>query len=184
LNFVDCPKWLAFALAFLAMDFAVWAQHLALHRVPLFWRFHRLHHADIVMDVSTALRFHPLEILASLAFKAALVMALGVPPAAALTFEVVLGAGALLTHANIALPPWLERTFRLALITPALHLIHHSPNPIETNSNFGFSTNIWDRMFGSYRSAPLAPESVIGLEDWRGEKDQRLSAMLTNPFTR
>jgi sterol desaturase/sphingolipid hydroxylase (fatty acid hydroxylase superfamily) len=183
-NLFDLPFWLAILLAVVAMDFAIWAQHLILHRVPYLWRLHRVHHYDTVMDVSTALRFHPLEIMVSLMFKAGLVLALGAPPIGVIAFEVILGAGALFTHANIALSPKWERTLRFAFITPALHLIHHSPNPIETNSNFGFSTNIWDRIFGTYRARPLAEVPVIGLEDWRDERDQSLKAMLGNPFTR
>jgi sterol desaturase/sphingolipid hydroxylase (fatty acid hydroxylase superfamily) len=181
-NHVDLPDWLALVLAVLAMDFAVWAQHLLLHRVPLLWRLHRVHHSDTIMDVTTALRFHPFEIVASLFFKAALVLALGSPPAAAIAFEIILGAGALFTHANIALPKALEPVLRSALITPALHLIHHSPNPLETNSNFGFSTNIWDRLFGTYCAFPMAEAPMIGLEDWRGDSDLGLKAMLANPF--
>jgi sterol desaturase/sphingolipid hydroxylase (fatty acid hydroxylase superfamily) len=182
LNFVALPSWLAFAIALLALDFAVWAQHLILHRVPFLWRLHRVHHGDTAMDISTALRFHPFEILASLAFKAAIVALLGAPAQAAFVFEIILGAGALFSHANILVPHWLERPLRLVLITPALHLIHHSPNPIETNANFGFSTSLWDRLFGTYRSTALPGEERIGLEDWRAPSDQTLKSMLGNPF--
>jgi sterol desaturase/sphingolipid hydroxylase (fatty acid hydroxylase superfamily) len=183
-NLFDFPLWLAVLLAVVVMDFALWAQHLVLHRVPFLWRLHRVHHCDTVMDVSTALRFHPFEILASLMFKAGLVLALGAPSIAVIAFEVILGAGALFTHANIALSPKWERALRFAFITPALHLIHHSPNPVETNSNFGFSTNIWDRIFRTYRAQPLAEVPIVGLEQWRDDKDQSLKAMLGNPFTR
>jgi sterol desaturase/sphingolipid hydroxylase (fatty acid hydroxylase superfamily) len=182
LNLVALPYWLAFGLALLVLDFAVWAQHLVLHRVPFLWRLHRVHHGDIAMDISTALRFHPFEILASLAFKAAIVALLGAPAQAAFVFEIILGAGALFSHANIALPTWLERRLRWVLITPAVHLIHHSPNSIDTNSNFGFSTSLWDRLFGTYRDARVPDEDRIGLEDWRTPQDQRLPAMLVNPF--
>jgi sterol desaturase/sphingolipid hydroxylase (fatty acid hydroxylase superfamily) len=182
LNQVALPDWMAFALALLGLDFAVWAQHLILHRVPFLWRLHRVHHGDIAMDISTALRFHPFEIVASLAFKAAIVALLGAPAGAAFVFEIILGAGALFSHANIAIPHWLERPLRWIIITPALHLIHHSPNPIETNSNFGFSTSLWDRLFGTYRSTRLAGEERIGLEDWRAPRDQTLPALLANPF--
>jgi sterol desaturase/sphingolipid hydroxylase (fatty acid hydroxylase superfamily) len=182
LNQLALPGWLAFIFALLVLDFAVWAQHLVLHRVPILWRLHRVHHGDTVMDVSTALRFHPFEIVASLAFKAAVVALLGAPAQAAFVFEIILGAGALFSHANIALPNWLERPLRWVLITPALHLIHHSPNPLETNANFGFSTSLWDRLFGTYRDTRLTDDDRIGLEDWRAPTDQTLPAMLTNPF--
>jgi sterol desaturase/sphingolipid hydroxylase (fatty acid hydroxylase superfamily) len=181
-NAVSAPTWVAIFISFFALDFAVWAQHLVMHHVPFLWRLHRVHHGDTLMDVSTGLRFHPFEILVSLGFKAAMVMALGAPAIAVFFFEIALGAGSLFTHANIALPKWLERPLRWVLVTPALHLIHHSPNPLETNSNFGFSFNMWDRLFGTYRDAPLSGEGLIGLENWRGPADQTLAAMLTNPF--
>jgi sterol desaturase/sphingolipid hydroxylase (fatty acid hydroxylase superfamily) len=181
-NLVSMPSWFAIIVSFLVLDFAIWGQHLVLHRAPLLWRLHRVHHSDTVMDVSTALRFHPFEILASLAFKVTIIMLLGAPPQAVLAFEIILGAGALFTHANIALPPWLERSLRLLFVTPALHMIHHSPNPNETNSNFGFSFNFWDRMFGTYRNVRLVGEIEVGLEDWRSPKDQTLVALLSNPW--
>jgi sterol desaturase/sphingolipid hydroxylase (fatty acid hydroxylase superfamily) len=182
-NLVSAPIWLAIIVSFLLLDFAIWAQHMLLHRVPFLWRLHRVHHGDTVMDVSTALRFHPFEILASLAYKAAIVVLLGAPAVAVLMFEMALGAGALFTHANIALPKGLERTMRYLFITPSLHLIHHSPNPVETNSNFGFSFNFWDRAFGTYRAARLnGDDNHIGLKNWRGPRDQTLGAMLVNPF--
>jgi sterol desaturase/sphingolipid hydroxylase (fatty acid hydroxylase superfamily) len=181
-NLIELPQWLAFVLAFLLLDFAIWAQHLVLHRLPWLWRLHRVHHCDTAMDVSTAFRFHPVEIFASLAFKVALVLLLGAPAGAVIAFEIVLGAGALFTHANLAIPQRLEPVLRLALITPALHVIHHSPNPIETNSNYGFSFNFWDRLFGTYRPVRLEQDGDIGLEDWRANNDQTLPAMLANPF--
>lgn len=181
-NILDCPLWLAIGLSLVATDFAVWGQHVVLHAVPFLWRLHRVHHGDITMDVTTALRFHPLEILASLAFKVGVIVALGAPPVAAFAFEFILGAGALFSHANLALPAWLERSLRLVIITPALHLIHHSPNLPETNSNFGFSLSIWDRLFGTYRGERLVQSDDVGLEDWRTDSDQSLRAMLVNPF--
>jgi sterol desaturase/sphingolipid hydroxylase (fatty acid hydroxylase superfamily) len=181
-NITGAPPWVAVIISFFLMDFAIWAQHLVLHKVPFLWRLHRVHHGDTVMDVTTALRFHPFEILASLAFKVVLVAALGAPPHAVFVFEMVLGAGALFTHANMALPRWLERTMRLVLITPTLHLIHHSPNPLETNSNFGFSFSFWDRLFGTFRGARIEPDNRIGLEEWRTPADQSLGQMLLNPF--
>ncbi len=181
-NVIAIPVWIAALVSFLALDLAIWAQHMVLHKVPFLWRLHRVHHCDTIMDVSTALRFHPFEILVSLAFKAAIIAALGAPAIAVLAFEIALGAGALFTHANIALPPWLERSLRFVLITPSLHVIHHSPNPLETNSNFGFSFSFWDRIFGTYRAVRLEPDGPIGLENWRGVRDQTFPAMLANPF--
>ncbi|MCE2892254.1 MAG: sterol desaturase family protein [Hyphomonadaceae bacterium] len=169
---------------FLILDFAVWGQHVLSHKIPFLWRLHRLHHCDVVMDVTTALRFHPFEIVASLIFKGSIVALLGAPPALVFAFELVLGAGALFTHANIALPNRLDRLLRWALVTPAMHLIHHNPNPVATNSNYGFSFSIWDRLFGTYRAdGPELPSgAAIGLERWRSPQDQTLKAMVLNPF--
>ena len=181
-NLFSFPKWLAIGLSFFVLDLAIWGQHWALHHLPFLWRLHRVHHGDTIMDVSTAFRFHPFEILTSLAFKAAIIISIGAPPVAVLVFEIALGAGALFTHANIALPHWLERWLRFALVTPALHLIHHSPNLLETNCNFGFSFNFWDRLFGTFRATPMLPNGPIGLETRRGDADQKLSHMLVDPF--
>jgi sterol desaturase/sphingolipid hydroxylase (fatty acid hydroxylase superfamily) len=170
----------------LILDFAVWGQHVLSHKIPFFWRLHRLHHSDVVMDVTTALRFHPFEIIASLIFKASIVALLGAPPALVFAFELTLGAGAMFTHANIALPKALDSTLRLLFVTPAMHLIHHNPNPVATNSNYGFSFSFWDRLFGTYRAdapLPALPSGLdIGLEDWRGQQDQTLKAMVMSPF--
>jgi sterol desaturase/sphingolipid hydroxylase (fatty acid hydroxylase superfamily) len=181
-NFITIQSWLAIGFSFLALDFAIWVQHLALHRVPFLWRLHRVHHSDIAMDVTTALRFHPFEILASLGYKVMLITALGAPPEAVLAFEMILGAGALFTHANIALPRWLEQPLRYLVVTPALHLIHHSPNPLDTNSNFGFSFSAWDRIFGTFRSERLGADTRVGLESWRTPQDQTLGALFFNPL--
>jgi sterol desaturase/sphingolipid hydroxylase (fatty acid hydroxylase superfamily) len=179
---VAVPSWVAALASFLILDFAIWAQHMAMHHVPFLWRMHRVHHYDTIMDISTALRFHPFEILASLAFKISIILILGAPALAVVAFEIVLSAGALFTHANIAMPGRLETRLRLVFVTPALHLIHHSPDPIETNSNFGFSFSFWDRIFGTYRPLRLDANGPIGLESWRSRSDQTLPALLINPF--
>lgn len=171
--------WIA---CFLILDFAVWGQHVLSHKVPFLWRMHRLHHSDVVMDVTTALRFHPLEILASLIFKAGVVALLGAPPVLVFAFELVLGAGALFTHANIELPKPMDKALRGIFVTPAMHLIHHNPDPKATNSNYGFSFSIWDRLFRTYRGHCPASCSDIGLEEWRNPRDQTLKAMVLNPF--
>jgi sterol desaturase/sphingolipid hydroxylase (fatty acid hydroxylase superfamily) len=174
----------AIIICFLLLDFSVWAQHVLSHKVPFLWRFHRVHHSDIAMDVTTALRFHPGEILASLAYKTAIILVLGAPPLVAFAFEVALGAGAIFTHANVKLPTKLDNALRLLVVTPAMHLIHHSPDPQNTNSNYGFSFSLWDRLFRTYRAAPAPSESLelIGLEQWRNAPDQSLRALLVNPI--
>ncbi len=183
-NWLDLSGLWVWVGCFLILDFAVWGQHVLSHKIPFFWRLHRLHHCDVVMDVTTALRFHPFEISASLIFKGSVVALLGAPPALVFAFELVLGAGALFTHANIALPKPLDTALRWVFVTPAMHLIHHNPNPVATNSNYGFSFAIWDRLFGTYRAdAPELPSGVaIGLERWRSPQDQTLKAMVLNPF--
>ncbi|MCO6417001.1 sterol desaturase family protein [Siccirubricoccus sp. KC 17139] len=179
------PLWLALPVALLALDLLIYAQHRVSHAVPLLWRLHRVHHADPSVDATTALRFHPLEILLSMALKMAAVVALGAPPVAVLAFEVLLNATAMFNHAAIRLPPRLERALRLVLVTPEMHRTHHSEVPAETDSCFGFCLPWWDRLFGSYRAAPAAGEAVvIGLPGWRAEAEQRLDRLLLQPFRR
>lgn len=140
--------------AFVILDFAVWLQHLASHKIPVFWRIHRMHHADAEVDVSTALRFHPAEILLSFVWKGAVILALGAPVEAVLVFEIVLNGAAVFNHANASLPRWLDRVLRLAIVTPDMHRVHHSVRPEETDSNYGFNLSFWDRLFGTYVPQP------------------------------
>lgn len=147
-------------LTFVLLDFAVWFQHWASHKVPLFWRIHRMHHADAEVDVSTALRFHPVEILLSFLWKGAVILALGGPAEAVLVFEIVLNGAAIFNHANAALPRWGDRILRLVIVTPDMHRVHHSVLPDETDSNYGFNLSIWDRLFGTY-----VPQPRLGHED-------------------
>ncbi len=184
-NLLDWPLWLEFVLAILVLDLAIWVQHLVTHKVPLFWRFHRVHHADRDFDVTTALRFHPVEIIASAAFKVGLVYVLGPAALAVLVFEVLLNATAMFNHANLALPRWLDRLVRLVLVTPDMHRVHHSVHELEHNSNFGFALSVWDRLFGTYRPQPVGDHQTmaIGL-GWQDDKPMRLGWMLTLPFRR
>ncbi|MCU0827919.1 MAG: sterol desaturase family protein [Tabrizicola sp.] len=184
-NRLDWPVWLEVALAILLLDFAIWAQHLVTHKVPLFWRFHRVHHSDRDFDVTTALRFHPVEIVASAALKVGLVYLLGPSVLAVLLFELLLNASAMFNHANLALPRWLDRPVRLVLVTPDMHRVHHSVHREEHDSNYGFALSIWDRLFRTYRPQPKGDHETmpIGLE-WRDDRPQRLGWMLTLPFRR
>ncbi|MHA7774024.1 sterol desaturase family protein [Roseibium sp. M-1] len=145
---------LAGLLAFLILDLAVWFQHLASHKVPLFWRIHRVHHADSEVDATTALRFHPAEILASFIWKGLVIVALGGPVEAVLIFEIVLNGSAVFGHANVRLPERLDRVLRVIIVTPDMHRIHHSVIRRETDSNYGFYLSIWDRLFGTYTQDP------------------------------
>lgn len=181
-NLVPVPGWAVFALTLLVMDLAVWLQHRAMHAVPALWLLHRVHHSDTAMDVTTGLRFHPIEIVISLVWKAAVAVALGAPPEALLAYEVLLNALSLFTHANITLPGWLDRSMRQAFATPAFHLVHHSPRPEETNSNFANALTVWDRLAGTWRDAAALPDPGLGLDEFRARADQTLLALLRQPL--
>jgi sterol desaturase/sphingolipid hydroxylase (fatty acid hydroxylase superfamily) len=182
LPLLGVPGWAAVPVTLLALDLLIYAQHRATHAVPALWRLHRVHHADPALDATTGLRFHPVEILLSMALKLAAVVALGAPPAAVLAFEVLLNATAMFNHAAIRLPPRLERLLRLVVVTPEMHRTHHSEVPAETDSCFGFCLPWWDRLFGSYRAEPAAGEAVvIGVAGWRAPTQQRLDRLLLQP---
>jgi len=153
------------------------------HAVPALWRLHRMHHADLEFDVTTGLRFHPVEILLSMGIKLAMVMALGPPAVAVLIFEVLLNATAMFNHSNIRLPMLVDRFLRLIVVTPDMHRVHHSVIPEETNSNFGFNLPWWDRLLGTYKAQPKAghEEMSIGIEQFRTTRDLWLDRMLVQP---
>ena len=162
---------------------SIWLQHLITHKVPLFWRFHRMHHADRDMDVTTALRFHPVEILASMALKIALIYGLGPHAVAVVVFEILLNGTALFNHANLRLPGAVDRIVRLILVTPDMHRVHHSVLRAEHDSNYGFALSVWDRIFRTYRGQPAAGHSAmkVGLQ-WQDEKPAKLGWSLWLPF--
>jgi len=184
-NRLDWPAWLEIGLAVLILDLAIWAQHLVTHKVPLFWRFHRVHHADRDMDVTTAVRFHPVEIAASMGLKIGLIYLLGPAALAVLFFEVLLNGTALFNHANLALPRGLDRVVRQVLVTPDMHRVHHSVRREEHDSNFGFALSVWDRLFGTYRAeAEGGPDGMrVGLE-WQDDRPAKLGWSLWLPFRR
>lgn len=184
LNLVSLPGWVAVVLAVLALDLAIYFQHRIFHAVPWFWRLHRMHHADLEFDVTTGLRFHPLEILLSMAIKMAVVVLIGAPALAVVVFEVLLNATSLFNHGNVRLPQRVDRWLRLLLVTPDMHRVHHSAIQRETDSNFGFSVPWWDRLFGTYRAQPEKGHlgMTIGIENFRTEHDLRLDRMLIQPF--
>ena len=185
LNRLDWPGWVELVLAVLILDLAIWTQHLVTHKVPLFWRFHRVHHADRDMDVTTGFRFHPVEILASMGLKIALVYALGPSALAVLVFEILLSGTALFNHSNLALPAPLDRVLRLVLVTPDMHRVHHSVQREEHDSNYGFALSVWDRIFRTYVPQPKAGHDAmtVGLE-WQDERPARLLWALGLPFRR
>ena len=186
LHVVDVPDGLRFLLAFLLLDLAIYLQHRLFHAVPVFWRLHRMHHADTEFDVTNGLRFHPLEILLSMLIKFAVIVVLGAPALAVLVFEVLLNATAIFNHANAALPSWLDRRLRWLVVTPDMHRVHHSIHRHETDSNFGFNLPWWDRLFGTYRAQPQDGHvtMAIGLPQYRNRKWLRLDRMLVQPWAK
>lgn len=184
LNMLGWPWWLEALLGFLALDLAIYLQHVMSHALPAFWRLHQVHHADLDVDLTTGTRFHPLEILISLVYKAAVVAALGIDPWVVLVFEAVLNASAVFSHGNINLPPALDRVLRWLICTPDMHRIHHSTIPRETDSNFGFFLSVWDRLLGTYVQDPARGQQGvdIGLSRWRNPGEVTLGRLLLLPF--
>jgi sterol desaturase/sphingolipid hydroxylase (fatty acid hydroxylase superfamily) len=183
-NLAGLPEAAKIVLGVIALDFVIYAQHYVFHHVPALWRLHRMHHADLDIDVTTGLRFHPLEILLSLAIKMAAVAILGVPALAVLIFEVLLNATSMFNHSNVALPKRLEPVARWIVVTPQMHQVHHSALRAETDSNFGFNLPWWDRLFGTYRAEPAAGETgmTIGLPIFRAAAESHILKLLTQPF--
>lgn len=183
-NLIALPSWLSVVLAILVLDLAIYFQHRIFHAVPWLWRLHRMHHADLEFDVTTGLRFHPLEIVLSMAIKMGVVVMLGAPALAVIIFEVLLNATSLFNHGNARLPQKVDQWLRLFLITPDMHRVHHSVIQRETDSNFGFSVPWWDHLFRTYRAQPEKGHlgMTIGIEDFRTQGDLRLDRMLIQPF--
>jgi sterol desaturase/sphingolipid hydroxylase (fatty acid hydroxylase superfamily) len=184
-NRVDLPYWLEVLLAVLLLDLAIYLQHRLMHRVPLLWRLHRVHHADLDIDMTTGSRFHTLEIIVSMLIKWAVIFLLGPALLAVLIFETLLNGMAVFNHANIRLPGTIDRLLRLLLITPDVHRVHHSILRHETNSNYGFNLSIWDRAFGTYIDQPEKGHTAmtIGIPEFRDpEQVDKLRGMLTLPF--
>ena len=183
-NTVEVPFWAAVLVSMLLLDIAIYLQHVMFHAIPALWRLHRMHHADLEFDATTGLRFHPIEILISTVFKLAVVAALGPPAVAVLLFEVILNATALFNHANISLPPSVDRWLRWIVVTPDMHRVHHSVDPRETNSNYGFNLPWWDRLLGTYVAQPAKGHNVmeIGIEQFRTTRDLWIDRMLVQPI--
>jgi sterol desaturase/sphingolipid hydroxylase (fatty acid hydroxylase superfamily) len=184
LHAISLPAWAEVLLGIMALDLAIYLQHVLFHAVPALWRLHRMHHADQEIDVTTGARFHPIEILLSMGIKLGVVAALGVPAVAVLLFEVLLNVTSMFNHSNVRMPARLDRLLRLIVVTPDMHRVHHSVVARETNSNFGFNVPWWDRLFGTYCDQPAAGHEAmtIGIEQFREPAEQRLDRMLTQPF--
>ncbi|ODS00057.1 fatty acid hydroxylase [Methyloceanibacter methanicus] len=184
LNAVDWPAWIKVVIALAVLDLAIWAQHLASHKIPVLWRLHQVHHADRDIDVTTAIRFHPVEIGLSMLWKMAVVIPLGASPLAVFLFEVILNGCAMFNHANIDLPRPLDRLLRLAIVTPDMHRVHHSVYRTEHDSNYGFNLSIWDRLFRTYTAQPKDGHlgMRIGLTSYQTTAPTRFGWSLWLPF--
>jgi sterol desaturase/sphingolipid hydroxylase (fatty acid hydroxylase superfamily) len=184
LNNFPLPRWIAILTSVVLLDLAIYLQHVMFHAVPALWRIHRMHHADLDFDVTTGVRFHPFEMVISMVFKFAVIVALGAPAAAVLAFEVLLNATSMFNHGNLGIPAGIDRMLRWFVVTPDMHRVHHSILPDETNSNFGFNLPWWDRLLGTYRDQPRAGHErmTIGIEQFREPIELRLDLMLLQPF--
>ena len=186
LNQLDLPPWPAIGMALVLLDLAIYLQHVMFHAFRIFWRIHRMHHTDLDYDVTTGLRFHPIEIFLSLLLKLAVVALVGPAPAAVLIFEVLLNATSMFNHGNVRIDTSVDRVLRLFLVTPDMHRVHHSVIERETNSNYGFNLPWWDRLFGTYRKQPTMghEKMIVGLDAFRNPKMLRLHWLLAIPFLR
>ena len=183
-NLSALPAWVGVVSSVVVLDLAIYLQHVLFHAVPALWRLHRMHHADLDFDVSTGLRFHPIEIGLSMLIKFSVVAALGAPALAVLIFEVLLNATSMFNHGNVRIHAGLDRILRWVVVTPDMHRVHHSILSRETNSNFGFNLPWWDRLFGTYRAQPAAGHEgmTIGIEQFREPRELRLDRILLQPF--
>lgn len=184
-NYYQFPLIASIILSVVIMDFIIYLQHVLVHAVPVLWRLHRVHHADLDYDVTTGARFHTLEILLSMLIKFSVIVVLGPPVVAVIIFEVILNAMAMFNHGNVGLPGSLDRFLRWIIVTPDMHRVHHSIEDDETNSNFGFNLSWWDRLFGTYRDQPRAGHQAmtIGIRNFRKVKQSSwITGMLAMPF--
>jgi sterol desaturase/sphingolipid hydroxylase (fatty acid hydroxylase superfamily) len=183
-NYVLLPVFFKIILSLIIFDLVIYVQHVVFHAVPFLWRLHRVHHSDLEFDVTTALRFHPLEIILSMGLKLLLVLGGGPPAFAVLVFEVVLNATAMFNHSNVKIPLGFERILRLFVVTPDMHRVHHSIIPTETNSNFGFNLPWWDWLLGTYRDQPTHGHEgmAIGVAQFRNRREQWLDKLLLQPL--
>ncbi len=184
MNWLAAPDWLSIGVTLLILDFAIYCQHILSHKWPLLWRLHQVHHTDLEFDATTAVRFHPLEILLSMFYKVAWIYLLGANPWAVIAFEIILNGAATFNHSNVYIAPWLDKKLRWLIITPDMHRIHHSPIPYETDSNYGFSISCWDRLCRTYVAEPRQNQTTmaIGLSAFQQASELRLLKLLRLPF--
>lgn len=184
LNLAQIPDWLAAAISLLFLDFAIYCQHIVSHKWPLLWRLHQVHHTDMEFDATTAVRFHPLEIVISMIYKVFWVVLIGATPWAVIAFEILLNGAATFNHSNVNIPPAIDKKLRWLVVTPDMHRIHHSTIPAETDSNYGFSLSIWDRLCNTYTENPKQPQTAmdIGLTPFRDANELGFAGLLLMPF--
>lgn len=184
-SYYHLPFWITFIGSIILLDLAIYWQHRVMHAIPLLWRIHRVHHADLDIDVTTGIRFHPIEIVLSMLFKFFIILLFGIPVIAIIIFEITLNATSLFSHSNIQLPPPLDRLLRRVIVTPDMHRVHHSIDLSESNRNFGFNLSCWDRWFRTYQDQPHAghQKMTIGIKDFRKIDDcVKLRGILSIPF--
>ncbi|MBM3845942.1 MAG: sterol desaturase family protein [Verrucomicrobia bacterium] len=184
LNIFHIPSWAGIPATILLLDLGIYFQHRWMHSMPGLWRFHRMHHSDTHLDVTSGVRFHPVEMAVSMGLKGVMILVLGASATGVFLFEILLNATSLFNHSNARLPGGIDRILRWIIVTPDFHRVHHSANPKETDSNFGFNLAIWDRIFGTYCAQPALghDELQVGLEEFRKPEDQRLSSLLLQPW--
>ena len=184
LNMHALPVWLKVIIAVILLDLVIYVQHVLFHALPVLWRFHKMNHTDLDFDLTTGLRFHPVEILISIVIKLAAVMIIGAPVAAVVIFEILLNGAAMFNHSNMRLPLAFDRLLRFLVVTPDMHRVHHSVVVKETNSNYGFNQPWWDRIFGTYRDQPVSGHDamVIGLSQHRNPQELRFLDLIILPF--
>ncbi len=183
-NLITIPYFVALVLSVLLLDVLIYGQHVVFHKIHWLWRFHRMHHSDTHIDVTTGIRFHPVEIILSLLIKFAAIIILGIPAVAILLFEIILNATSMITHSNLRLPLWLDKALRWLFVTPDMHRIHHSVYRQETDSNYGFNLSVWDRLFGTYIEQPrdTHEKMLIGINQFRDHREQIVDKLLSQPF--
>ncbi len=171
-----------FVLSLLVLDLAVYFQHLMFHTVPLFWQLHKVHHADSTINTTSAVRFHPVEMILSLCIKVSVILLFGISPREVLVFEIILNGCSLFNHACIFLPGQVDRVLRFLIVTPDMHRIHHSVRLRETNRNFGFCLTWWDFLFGTYRDKAVQENFKLGISPYRHLEERSLVKSLLMPF--
>lgn len=183
-NNIDMPNWATIVISLFMLDLLIYGQHRMMHRVPLFWLLHRMHHTELGLDVSSAVRFHPLEIIFSMLIKMTFVFLMGIPVVAVILFEVLLNGLALFNHSNIKLNKTVDKWLRYCIVTPSVHWIHHSQIVRETDSNYGFNLIIWDKLFSTYTDKPVIECSKMpqGLREYASQGSLSLFELLILPF--